>query len=79
MPIRMVEHFIEHPLTKLVDAAAVATGAAYVVPEWRAAIHEWGLIAGDVAPIFAVAWLAVQIVCKIYVTCKSGEAKADGK
>lgn len=72
MPIQMVKNFIEHSLRKLVDAAAVATGAAYVVPEWRAAIHEWGLIAGDVAPIFAVIWLAVQIVCKIYVTVKRG-------
>jgi hypothetical protein len=50
--------------------AAVATGAAYVVLEWRSAIHEWRLISGDLAPIFAVVWLAAQIVCKIIVTTK---------
>ena len=70
MPMRMVENFVEHPVTKLVDAAAIATGAAYVVPEWRSAIHEWGLISGDLAPIFTVVWLAVQINCKIIVTIK---------
>jgi hypothetical protein len=70
MPLRMVEHFVDHPVTRVVDAAALATGVAYVVPEWRAAIHEWGLLAGDIAPIFAVVWLAVQIVCKIMVMWK---------
>ncbi len=70
MPILMVRNFIEHSLWKLLDAAAVATGAAYVVPEWRAAIHEWGLVADDSAPIFAVLWLAIQIVCKLYVTVR---------
>ncbi len=73
MPLRMVENFVDHPVTKLVDAAAVATGAAYVVPEWRSAIHEWGLISGDLAPIFAVVWLAVQIICKIMVTIKKDQ------
>lgn len=68
MALRIVENFVDHPITKVVDAAAVATGAAYVVPEWRTAIHEWGLMAGDVARIFAIVWLAVQIVCNILVT-----------
>jgi len=74
MPLRTVEISVDHPITKAVDAAAVATGAAYIVPEWRSAIHEWGLLAGDVAPIFGVVWLAVQIICKIVVTWKSGNA-----
>ena len=70
MPILMVRNFIEHSLRKLVDAAAVATGAAYVVLECRAAIHEWGPVADDSASIFAVLWLAIQIVCKLYVTVR---------
>ena len=74
MPLRMVENFVDHPVTKVVDAAAVATGAAYIVPEWRSAIHECGLLAGDIAPIFAVFWLAVQIICKIVVTWKGNNA-----
>ncbi len=76
MPLQTIENFVEHPITKFVDAAALATGAAYVVPEWRAAIHEWGLLAGDIAPIFAVVWLAVQIVCKIAVTRNGGGSGA---
>jgi hypothetical protein len=78
MPLRTVETFVDHPVTRVVDAAALATGVAYVVPEWRAAIHEWGLLAGDIAPIFAVVWLAVQIVCKIMVTRKGRGDEADG-
>jgi hypothetical protein len=78
MAVRMVENFVAHPVTRAVDMAAVATGAAYVLPEWRAAIHEWGLIAGDIAPIFAVLWLAVQIICKIVVTRKCSNYGDDG-
>jgi hypothetical protein len=70
MPLRAIETFIDHPATKVADAAAVATSAALVVPSWREALHEAGILAGDIAPIFAVVWLAVQIVCKIVVTVK---------
>ena len=73
MPLRAVANFIEHPVTKVADAAAVATSAALVVPEWRASLHEAGILASDVAPIFAVVWLAVQIICKVAVTWKMRE------
>lgn len=68
MLMRVVSNFIEHPITKVADAAAVVTSAAYFVPGWRAAIHEWSIIAADIAPILAVLWLSVQVVCKIIVT-----------
>jgi hypothetical protein len=64
-------------VTRAVDMAAEATGAAYVLPALRAAIHEWGFIAGDIAPIFAVLWLAIQIICKIGVTRKCRDCGDD--
>ena len=73
MILLRIENFIAHPFTRVVDVAAVATGAAYILPEWRNAIHEWGLIAGDIAPIFAVVWLAVQIICKIVLTWEGAD------
>jgi hypothetical protein len=72
MLVQRLQDFVDHPLTKWVDVAALTTSAAsaasYVYPDFRAAVHEWGIIFTDLAPIAAFFWLIVQIVCKIVLT-----------
>jgi hypothetical protein len=68
MFIHRIQDFIDHPLTRVVDGAAVATSAAYFFPDARAAIHEWGIVFTDLAPIAAFVWLVIQSICKVIVT-----------
>lgn len=68
MYIQRLQDFIDHPATKIIDGAALATAAAAAVPGMRETLHDLGSIATDIAPIGAVIWLAVQIICKIIIT-----------
>ena len=72
MIISRLQSFVDSPITKTVDAAAVATGAATALvgqlPDFRASLHEWGLVAVDIIPIATVLWLLLQGVCKVIVT-----------
>jgi hypothetical protein len=44
--------------------AVIATGAA-TSPWWRDRLHIAATLATDLAPIFGVVWLAVQIIHKL--------------
>lgn len=68
MLIRLITDWQNSPFVRAVDAAAVATGAIVFVPVWRDTLHEISGVAADIAPIAAVLWLVVQIICKIFVT-----------
>ena len=68
MLIRLIEDWQNSQIVRAVDAMAVTAGAALVVPGWRDTLHDMAGVAADIAPISAVLWLIVQIVCKIFVT-----------
>lgn len=68
MFVQKLQDFIDHPATRIMDGAALATAAVSAMPGFRDTLHDLGSMATDIAPIGAVLWLAVQIVCKIIVT-----------
>ena len=78
MFINRLQDFVEHPLTQKVDFAALATIGVYLFPNSRAALHEWSIVATDIAPIAAVIWLVVQTLCKIIVTHHALQKPEDG-
>ena len=78
MFIQRLQVVIDHPLTKVVDTAAIATSAAYFFPNTRAQIHELGIIFTDLAPIAAFIWLLVQTICKVIVTAHTLADKDEG-
>lgn len=53
---------------KIADATVAAGAMTY--PLWRQALHDISAIASDVTPIFGVAWLSVQILCKLTHICE---------
>lgn len=77
MIIQRLQQFIESPYSKAADIAAVATSASYYFPGPRQALHELGGLFTDIAPIAAVLWLLVQIVCKVIVTAHHIRATDD--
>ena len=68
MLVNRLQDFVDHPLSQKIDFAALATVGVYLFPDLRATLHEWSVVATDIAPIAAVVWLAVQTVCKVIVT-----------
>lgn len=67
MLLSRLDEVKDHLLFKIADATIAAGAMTY--PLWRQALHEFSEIMSDIAPVFGVAWLGVQIVCKLTGTC----------
>ena len=52
---------------KVADATVAAGAMTY--PLWRQALHDFSTVMSDITPIFGVAWLGVQITCKLTNIC----------
>jgi hypothetical protein len=83
MIVSKLQAFIDSPLTKAADAAAVVTGtataAAHMFPDFRESLHDWALVFVDIAPIATVFWLLIQGVCKIIVTYHTVTDSGEGE
>lgn len=67
MLLSRLDEIKDHLLFKITDATIAAGAMTY--PLWRQALHDVSALMSDVTPIFGVAWLGVQIVCKVTGAC----------